>query len=107
MSSKRFEVSNHYSRLGETVHAIIEQNDSDSKYDFAFIPPAPSVVTDEEESADEDMVSAVLPREVPGSIEVFRPAEDIVQSDDGNSIDDEPLSKKAKKNQRDQPSQPV
>lgn len=59
MSSTLFNVSDHYSRLEEAVNAKLEYIDSDFEYDFAVIPPAPSVVTDEEEGGEEDMVSAV------------------------------------------------
>lgn len=104
MSSRNFNVSNFYKGLEEAVNTVLDESDSDGEYDFAVIPPEPSVVTDEEEGVDEDMVTATLPQDVPGNIEVFRANEDIIQSDD--SSDDEPLAEKTKR-RRQQLCQPV
>ncbi|XP_022816255.1 piggyBac transposable element-derived protein 3-like [Spodoptera litura] len=58
---------------------------------MAIIPPPPSVVTDEEEGPDENLGTTLLPRDIPGSIEVFIHNN---KSDDDDSSDDEPLANK-------------
>ncbi|CAH2098362.1 unnamed protein product [Euphydryas editha] len=63
-------------------------------------PPEPIAVTDDEEGADEDMVTASLPRDVPGNIEVFRHNENSIPSNDTYSSGDEPLAEKAKRSRR-------
>nr|XP_026496431.1 piggyBac transposable element-derived protein 2-like [Vanessa tameamea] len=107
MSSKRLNVSNYYNGLEEAVIAVLEDSDSEADYEFAIIPPEPSIVTDEEEGADEAMITASLPRDVPGNIEVFRSNKDTIPCGDLDSSDDEPLAEKAKRSRRQQPDQPV
>lgn len=104
MSSKRFNVSTNYSGLEEAVQAVLQDSHSEGEYEFAIIPPDPSVVTDEEEGAEEDMLTASMPRDVPGNIEVFR-NEDDIDSDD--SSDDEPLAQKVKRIRSTEPDQPI
>lgn len=104
MSSKRFKVCNAFNGLEEAVNAILEDSDSDSLYDFAIIPPEPSVLTDEEEGGDEIMVAEDLPRDVPGNIEVFRRDNNIILTDDNDSSDDEPLADKVKRSRSQLPA---
>nr|XP_026496763.1 piggyBac transposable element-derived protein 2-like [Vanessa tameamea] len=107
MSSKHLNVSNYYNGLEEAVIAVLEDSDSEAYYEFAIIPPEPSIVTDEEEGADEAIITASLPRDVPGNIEVFRSNNDTIPCGDLDSSDDEPLAVKAKRSRRQQPDQPV
>lgn len=102
MSSKQFNVSKDYNSLEEAVNAILRDSDSEAEYDFAVIPPEPSVLTDEEEGADEDMLLASLPKDVPGNIEVFR-----CNANDDDSSDDETLAEKSKRMRRQQTNQPI
>lgn len=95
-------MSTDYNRLEEAVNAILCDSDSEAEYDFAVIPPEPSVLTDEEEGSDEDMLFVSLPKDVPGNIEVFS-----CNSDDYDSSDDEPVAEKAKRMPRQQPNQPI
>ncbi|CAG4990114.1 unnamed protein product [Parnassius apollo] len=60
---------------------------------MAIIPPDPSVVTDEEEGPDEDMVTYMLPRDVLGNIKVMVRDEGTLSSD-YDSSDEEPLAAK-------------
>ncbi|XP_064071766.1 piggyBac transposable element-derived protein 3-like [Vanessa tameamea] len=53
------------------------------------------------------MITASLPRDVPGNIEVFRSNKDTIPCGDFDSSDDEPLAEKAKRSRRQQPDQPV
>ncbi|XP_046972429.1 piggyBac transposable element-derived protein 2-like [Vanessa cardui] len=105
MSSRHLNVSDYYNGLEEAVIAVLEDSDSEADYEFAIIPPEPSVVTDEEEGADEQL-TASLPRDVPGNIEVFRSNKDKIPCGDPDSSDDEPLAEKSKRSRR-QPDQPV
>ncbi|XP_013193343.1 piggyBac transposable element-derived protein 3 isoform X2 [Amyelois transitella] len=98
MSRKQtFSASNNYRGLEDAIHDIIEDSDDGLEYDLAIIPPDPSIVTDEEEGFDEDLMPSSLPNDVPGNIEVF--VHNIGSlSDSGDSSDDEPLAaKKARK----------
>ncbi|KAL4711415.1 hypothetical protein ACJJTC_016169 [Scirpophaga incertulas] len=76
----------------EAVHIILEQRNNDDEYDLTVIPAEFSVFTDVEQSADEDMVSAPLPRDIPGNIKVFRSVKNIIQSVKDDSSNEAPLS---------------
>ncbi|KAG7295626.1 hypothetical protein JYU34_021902 [Plutella xylostella] len=65
MSHKIFSHENSFRGLQEAIEAVLEDSDDDREYDLAIIPPKPSVVTDEEEQSDEDMVTSTLPRDFP------------------------------------------
>ncbi|CAK1592870.1 unnamed protein product [Parnassius mnemosyne] len=93
MSRKMFYGSNSFIGLEEAIEAVTADSDDDRAYDLAIIPPDPSVVTDEEEGSDEDMVTYTLPRDVPGNIEVLVHDEDTLLSD-YDSSDEEPLASK-------------
>ncbi|XP_050337685.1 piggyBac transposable element-derived protein 2-like [Bactrocera neohumeralis] len=53
------------------------------------------------------MVTASLPQDIPGNIEVLRCDEASVSSSDNDSSNDEPLSEKAKRSRRQLPDQPI
>lgn len=72
MNSNRFNISNAFKGLEEAVDSILDDSDGEAEYDFVIIPPEPSVLTDEEEGADENMVDDSMPQDVPGNVEVFR-----------------------------------
>lgn len=90
MLATYFNASNIFRGLEEALHVILEEND-DREYEIAIIPPDPSVVTDEEEGADEDMVTHSLPRDVSGNIEVIVHNSGSLSSD-YDSSDEEPLA---------------
>nr|XP_034824577.1 piggyBac transposable element-derived protein 2-like [Maniola hyperantus]XP_034832956.1 piggyBac transposable element-derived protein 2-like [Maniola hyperantus] len=92
-----FLARNNYKGLEEAVDAILHDSDDD-EFDLAIIPPDPSALTDEEEGADEDMVSSFIPHDVPGTIEIFTNRTDggneYSSSDDS---DNEPLASKRRR----------
>lgn len=98
MSGKRFNFANNYKGLEQAIAAIFEDSEDDGEYDMTIIPPDPSVVTDEEEGADGDMETHSMPRDVPGSIEVFVHNEGSLSS--GDSSDEEPLAAKRMRRQQ-------
>ncbi|CAK1544462.1 unnamed protein product [Leptosia nina] len=87
---RRFSFGNNYSGLEVAINSIGEDSDADFEYDLAIIPPEPSVVTDEEEGFDNEILPTNLPNDVPGNIEVFIRNE----GDLSESNDDEPLASK-------------
>ncbi|KAG7305050.1 hypothetical protein JYU34_010506 [Plutella xylostella] len=93
MSRKIFFHENSFRGLQEAIEAVLEDSEDDREYDLAIIPPNPSVVTDEEELSDEDMVTSTLPRDVPGNVKVIVCDEGVFPSDYGSS-DEEPLAAK-------------
>ncbi|CAG4979648.1 unnamed protein product [Parnassius apollo] len=94
MSRKIFSGTNSFIGLEEAIEAVTTDSDDDREYDLAIIPPDPSVVTDEEEGSDQDiMVTYTLPRDVPGNIEVMVLDEGTLSSD-YDSSDEEPLTAK-------------
>ncbi|CAH2084943.1 unnamed protein product [Euphydryas editha] len=91
---RRFSASNNYLGLEEALNSIEVDSDDGLEYDLAIIPPDHSVVTDEEEGFDDDIItSSTLPRDVPGNVEVFVRNFGSL-SDSGDSSDDKPLSAK-------------
>ncbi|XP_017463497.1 PREDICTED: uncharacterized protein LOC108356906, partial [Rhagoletis zephyria] len=86
---------------------MAEETD-DVEYDILLTPPAPAVVSDEEEANYDNLVSTTLPNDVPGTIEVIprRPNYDVSDWDDS---DDEPIlnfkpaAKRAKVNNSGEP----
>ncbi|CAK1600427.1 unnamed protein product [Parnassius mnemosyne] len=93
MSRKMFSGSNSFIGLEEAIEAVIADSDDDCAYDLAIISPDPSVVTDEKEGSDKDMVKFTLPRDVPGNIVVLVRDESTLSSD-YDSSDEEPLASK-------------
>lgn len=63
MTSRHFEASINYNWLEDAIEAVLHESHDDVNNDFAIVPPSPIVVTDEEEGADEDMVTSSLPRD--------------------------------------------
>ncbi|CAG5046060.1 unnamed protein product [Parnassius apollo] len=61
MSRKMFSGTNSFTGLEEATEALTADSDDDLEYDLAIIPPDPSVVTDDEEGSDQDMVTYTLP----------------------------------------------
>ncbi|CAG5017801.1 unnamed protein product [Parnassius apollo] len=62
---------NSFIGLEEAIAAVAADSDNDREYDLAMIPPGSSVVTDEEERSDEDMVTYTLSQDVPGNFEIM------------------------------------
>lgn len=90
MAKRSFNVRNDYQELEEALENILaEDDDPDVSYDLVAIPPNPSVLTDEEEGDEDNIQQNILPRDIPGRVEVFVPQRD----DEWDSNDDEPLQK--------------
>lgn len=84
MARKVFSGHNDYQGLEEALQAIFNEESDIGEVDLVALPPKPSVVTDEEEGNDDNIRSNVIPRDIPGRVEVFtnRNNEDWDSSDD-------------------------
>lgn len=66
-----FTSENNYSKLEKALESIITKED-DAEYDLIVLPPEPSAVSDDKEGNEDDLFSSNLPKDVPGTLEVFR-----------------------------------
>ena len=74
----------------------IEEDESDNEYFLIILPPAPDVLTDEEEG-EEDLQTSTLPKDFPGTIEVTRRRRHSSETSKWEDSDDDPLSHKRRR----------
>ncbi|KAB0803049.1 hypothetical protein PPYR_00021 [Photinus pyralis] len=78
--------------------ALDDVDDFDGAVDIVVLPPAPDVLTDEEDFDDNDLTNTAIPKDVPGSVELHFIAEEgdanIEAESDWSDSDDEPLAAK-------------
>jgi DNA excision repair protein ERCC-6 len=91
MDNVIFKGKTNFQGLEEFLDCYMEDEDLENNIDCVIIPPEPDVLTDEEDFDDNEMDNFELPRDIPGTIEIFPRNQDEV-----DSSDEEPLAKKIK-----------
>lgn len=97
MSKKVFSARGHYQGLEDALAAVMEEEESDVDVDLVVLPPNASVLTDEEEGDEDDIITSHVPVDIPGPVEVFTRSED---NEVWDSSDEEPLVPSSSKRQR-------
>lgn len=95
MSKRTFAVSDSYHGLQEALEAIMGEDD-DVDMDLVVLPPEPSMLTDEEEGDDDNIIANDVPGDIPGNVEVFIRRDE----DEWDSSDEEPIVSKSAKRRR-------